>query len=198
MIAAAIPEPKHDALPGVLVALMKGVVYREQTPQLWRDLEAVQAAARDHLRLLSLELLIDEGEGYAYLRQSEVEPGLSDETAPRLVPRRPLGYLVSLLLVLLRKRLALHDAQGGETRLVLSREQMVEMMRTFLPAGPNEAKLVDQIENHIRRVEDLGFLRRMKDDEAVYEVRRILRAFVNADKLAEMEALYREHAGRVG
>jgi len=57
---------------------------------------------------------------------------------------------------------------------------------------------VDQIESHVRRVEDLGFLRRMKDDEAVYEVRRILRAFVNADKLADMEALYREHAGRVG
>jgi hypothetical protein len=198
MNATETPSPTHDALPAVLVALMKGVVYREQSPQLWRDMQNVQAAARDHLRLLSLELLIDDAEGYAYLRQSEVEPGTSDDAAPRLIPRRPLSYPVSLLLVLLRKRLALHDAQGGETRLVLTREQMVEMMRTFLPAGPNEAKLVDQIEGHIRRVEDLGFLRRMKDDEAVYEVRRILRAFVNADKLAEMEAVYREHAGRVG
>lgn len=197
MSATELPSRAHDALPAVLVALMKGVVYREQAPQLWRDMESVQAAARDHLRLLALDLLIDEAEGYAYLRQTDIDPGASEDAAPRLIPRRPLSYPVSLLLVLLRKRLALHDAQGGETRLVLTREQMVEMMRTFLPSGPNEAKITDQIETHIRRVEDLGFLRRMKDDEAIYEVRRIVRAFVNADKLAEMEALYREHAGRV-
>lgn len=192
-------EPaSHDALPAVLVALLKGVVYREQAPALWRDLENAQAAARDHLKLLGFDLILDEAEGYAFLRQTEADATETEEAAPRLIPRRPLSYPVSLLLVLLRKRLALHDAEGGETRLVLTREQMVEMLRTFLPAGPNEAKLADQIERHIGRVEELGFLRRMKDDEAVYEVRRILRAFVNADKLAEFEALYREHAERVG
>lgn len=188
----------HDVLPAVLVALLKGVVYREQAPQLWHDMENVQGAVRDHLKLLGLDLIIDEAEGYAFLRQTETDASEAEEAAPRLIPRRPLSYPVSLLLVLLRKRLALHDAEGGETRLVVTREQITEMMRTFLPAGPNEAKLVDQIERHVSRVEELGFLRRMKDDEAVYEVRRILRAFVNADRLAEFEALYREHAERMG
>jgi hypothetical protein len=98
--------------------------------------------------------------------------------------------------VLLRKRLAQHDAQGAETRLVLAREQVVDMMRTFLAPGSNEAKIEDQIERHIGRVEELGFLRRLSDDEPLYEVRRILRAFVNADWLAELEAVYREHASR--
>lgn len=187
----------HDALPGILVALLKGVVYREQAPEVWRDTLGLQAVARDHLKLLGLELVIDEAEGYAYLRQTGNEGTALEETAPRLIPKRPLSYPVSLLLVLLRKRLALHDAQGGETRLVLTRDQLVEMMRTFLPAAPNEAKLVDQIQRHIARVEDLGFLRQLKDDEAVYEVRRILRAFVNADRLAELETIYREHADRL-
>ena len=104
---------------------------------------------------------------------------------------------MSLLLVLLRKRLAQHDAQGGETRLVLSREQMVDMMRTFLVTGPNEAKAEDQIDRHITRVEELGFLRSLKQDEDLYEVRRILRAFVSADWLAELEAAYRDHAQRL-
>lgn len=187
----------HDVLPGILVALLKGVVYHEQIPEVWRDMLGLQAVARDHLKLLGLELVIDEAEGYAYLRQSETEGTAAEDTAPRLIPKRPLSYPVSLLLVLLRKRLALHDAQGGETRLVLTRDQLVEMMRTFLPAAPNEAKLVDQIQRHIARVEDLGFLRQLKDDEAVYEVRRILRAFVNADRLAEIETIYREHAERL-
>ena len=38
---------------------------------------------------------------------------------------------------------------GGDTRLVLSRDQIVEMVRVFLPEHSNEAKVVDQIETHI-------------------------------------------------
>jgi Domain of unknown function (DUF4194) len=185
-----------NELPSILVGLLKGVVYREQATTLWRDLLNLQGGARDHLRLLGLDLIIDEAEGYAFLRQSDADASGTDEAAPRLIPRRPLSYPVSVLLVQLRKRLAQHDAQGGETRLVLSRGQMVEMMRTFLASGTNEAKLEDQIERHITRVEELGFVRKMKEDEDLYEVRRILRAFVNADWLADLEIAYRDHAQR--
>ena len=184
-------------LPSILVGLLKGVVYREQAPVLWRDLLNLQGAARDHLRLIGLNLIIDDAEGYAFLRQSDLDVVGTDEVAPRLIPRRPLSYSASLLLVLLRKRLAQHDAQGGETRLVLSRDQMVDMMRTFLASGSNEAKSEDQIERQVARVEELGFLRKLKEDDEFYEVRRILRAFVNADWLAELEISYRDHAQRI-
>ncbi|MEO8137183.1 MAG: DUF4194 domain-containing protein, partial [Betaproteobacteria bacterium] len=149
------------------------------------------------------------GEGYAYLRQTTADDaqGMDDagsasdavsaaarEALPRLIARRPLSYPVSLLLVQLRKRLVQHDAQGGDTRLVLTREQIVEMTRIFLPASTNDAKLTDQIERQIARVEELGFLRKATEDGDLYEVGRILRAFVNADWLAELEAVYRAHA----
>ena len=194
---SAMEKAQGNALPAILVGLLKGAVYREQAPELWRDLLNLQDAARDHLRLLGLDLIIDEAEGYAYLRQTDSDTAGTDEVTPRLIPRRPLSYPVSLLLVLLRKRLAQHDAQGGETRLVLSREQMVDMMRTFLPSATNEAKLEDQIERNVARVEELGFLHKMKADEELYEVRRILRAFVNADWLADLETAYRDHAQRL-
>ena len=186
-----------NELPPILVGLLKGVVYRDQSPALWRDLLNLQGAVRDHFRLLGLEPIIDEAEGYAFLRQLDQQGSDQEERLPRLIARRPLSYPVSLLLVLLRKRLAQHDAQGAETRLVLAREQIVDMMRTFLAPGSNEAKVEDQIERHIGRVEELGFLRKLSDDEPLYEVRRILRAFVNADWLAELEAVYREHAARI-
>ena len=32
----------------------------------------------------------------------------------------------------------------------------------FLPEGSNEAKLIDQIETHINKIVELGFLRRLK------------------------------------
>lgn len=186
--------PQRSPLPAVLINLLKAVIYRDQMPELWRDLLNFQGAARDHLRLLAMDLVIDEAEGYAFLRQIETDAADTDNAIPRLIARRPLSYPVSLLLVLLRKRLAQHDAAGGVTRLVLSREQMADMVRTFLPSSTNEAKIMDQIERHIAKAQEFGFLRRLKEDEEVYEVRRILRAFVNADWLAELEAIYRDHA----
>ena len=73
------------------------------------------------------------------------------------------------------------------------------MLRTFLPPGTNEAKLEDQIDRHIERVAELGFLRSVEEEgQTLFEVRRILRAFVNADWLAELESTYRDHAQRLG
>jgi len=95
---------------------------------------------------------------------------------------------------LLRKRMAEFDAGGGDTRLVLSRDEIAELMRVFLPAGSNEARLVDQVDATITKVADLGFLRRLKpagvsaQDRGHYEVRRILKAFVDAQWLAEFDA----------
>lgn len=189
----------RNDLSDALVALLKGVVYSDNTPELWRHLLNLQSGARDHLRLLGLDLIIDEAEGYAYLRQSEGSDDETSDSPRRLIPRRPLSYPVSLLLVLLRKRLAQHDAHGGQTKLVLTREQLIEMLRVFLAAGPNEAKLEDQIDRHIDRVTELGFLRPIKEENAsLLEVRRILRAFVNADWLADLESTYRDHAQRLG
>ena len=98
---------------------------------------------------------------------------------------------------MLRKKLIEQDAAGGETRVILSREQIVDMMRVFLPEGSNEAKTVEQIESHLRKVVDYGFLRRLKGDEERFEVRRIIKALVDADwlgELAEKLETYQAHA----
>ena len=113
--------------------LMKGVVYRDTHDRAWRSLLELQPQARDYVDVLGLQVVIDEAEGYAFLRQRPVDPDDADPL-PRLIPRRALSFHVSLLLALLRKKLAEFDAQGGDTRLMLTREQIVEMVRVFLPA----------------------------------------------------------------
>jgi len=107
---------------------------------------------------MGLQVFIDEAEGYAFLRQRPADPDDADP-APRLIPRHALSFHVSLLLALLRKKLAEFDAQGGDTRLILTRAQITEMIRVFLPATSNEARLMDKIDEHIGKVERLGFLR---------------------------------------
>ena len=172
----------------VLIPLLKGVSYRADDAAHWSALLQLQGRVRDHVAVLGLELMLDEAEGYAFLR-SRPEP--EDESAPRLprlVARRPLSFPVSLLLALLRKKLAEFDAAGGDTRLILSREQVAELLRVFLPEGSNEARLIDQVDAHLNRIADLGFVRRLRGQENTYEVQRILKAFVDAQWLAEFDA----------
>ena len=193
LFSAPAPAAAPD-LSILLIGLLKGVQYREQDESQWAALLNLQARVRDYVAVLNLELVLDEAEGYAFLK-SRPEPAEDDPSPrlPRLIARRPLSFPVSLLLALLRKKLAEFDASGGDTRLVLSRDEMVELVRVFLPDGPNEARLIDQMETTINKVADLGFLRKLKtagsaSGPASYEVRRILKAFVDAQWLVEFDA----------
>lgn len=177
-----------NELSSVVVPLLKGVLYREDNPGLWDSLLHLQASVRDYVAILGLELMFDEAEGYAFLRsrQSEDEDGQS--AIPRLVARRQLSYPVSLLLALLRKKLAEFDAGGGDTRLILSRDEVVELIRIFLPASSNEVKLIDQVDGTLNKIAELGFIRRLRGQGQMIEVRRIIKAFVDAQWLADFDA----------
>ena len=177
-------ETSQDALPRVLITLMKGIMYQESDPRLWQQLLALQAKVRDYVALMGLVLLLDEAEGYAWLRNM---PDQKEKGIPRLVARRQLSYPVSLLIALLRRKLAEADAGSSETRLILSREEIVEMVRTFLPSGTNEARLVDQIDAHLNKIIDIGFVRRLSGQNDMFEVRRIIKAFVDGEWLNEFD-----------
>ncbi len=182
-------------LPLAVTQLMKGVVYRDSHERAWRHVLQLQPQVRDHVAVLGLQVVIDEAEGYAFLRQRPRED--DDPPLPRLIPRRSLSFHVSLLLALLRKKLAEFDAQGGDTRLMLTREQIAEIVRVFLPPSSNEARLTDQIDSYLNKAVELGFLRQAKNAEPVYEVRRILKAFVDAQWLADFDARLAEYAALV-
>jgi hypothetical protein len=178
----------------VLIALMKGITSRDDDPAVWQALLELQARVREYVAVLGLELILDEAEGYAYLRQraaAEGEPELA-----RLVARRQLSYPVSLMLALLRKKLAEFDAGSGESRLILSAEQIADLMRLFLADTANEAKLMDRVDTDIRKIVELGFLRKLRGSEDRFEVRRILKSFVDAQWLGEFDrrlADYKAH-----
>lgn len=184
-----------NALSVVVVSLMKAIADRESDPHLWQSLIGIEARVRDYVACLGLDLVLDEAEGFAYLRQRPAEEGTPE--VPRLVPRRQLGYQVSLMLALLRKKLAEFDATSGEARLILGRNDTVEMMRVFLAETANQVRLSSRIEADINRVVDMGFLRRLRGTDDRFEVRRILKAFVDAQWLADFDrrlAAYRSHA----
>ncbi len=183
----------NSEISSTVVPLLKGVVYQEENPGLWSNLLSRQAKIRDYVSVMGLELILDESEGYAFLRS--IQEG-SDDTAdpvPRLIARRQLSYPVSLMLALLRKKLAELDAGGNETRLILSRDEAAELIRIFLPSGSNEAKLIDQIDSTLNKIAELGFIRRLRGEGQMIEVRRIIKAFIDAQWLADFDQRLAEY-----
>ncbi|MGW0157797.1 DUF4194 domain-containing protein [Mycobacterium sp. NPDC003323] len=181
------------AVAAAIIRLMQGVVYRAADEDTWGTLERLGAGVKDHFATIGVDVVIDDTEGYAYLRSRPEEQG--EEALPRLVRRRALTYNVSLLLVLLRKRLVEFETNGGEGRLVLSTEQIIEMLRLFQAESTNDARVVDQAETTIKKAAELGFLRPLRGQRDHWEVRRILKAYVDAQTLNDFAAKLREYAG---
>lgn len=184
----------------VVIHLLKGVIYNDTDSILWSGLLKLQSKVRDHVRVLGLELIVDEAEGYAFLRSMPDDPDGESYNLPRLVPRRPLSFAVSLMIALLRKKLLEFDSKGGDTRLVLAKEEIVEMLRVFLPTSSNEARIMDQVDSNISKVVDLGFLRQLKSQtskQESFEVKRIIKAFVDAQWLHEFDERLAEYQHRL-
>ncbi|MDY7575965.1 DUF4194 domain-containing protein [Actimicrobium sp. CCI2.3] len=179
--------PDSADLSALVIVLLKGVLYRDGDAGLWNGLLNLQARVRDYVLVLGLELVLDEAEGYAFLRSRSMTEDDDAAKLPRLVARRPLSFPVSLLLALLRKKMAEFDASGGDSRLILERDAIVDLIRLFLPESSNEVRLIDQVDTHINKVVELGFLRKLKVGPPAFEVRRILKAFVDAQWLAEFD-----------
>jgi hypothetical protein len=179
-----------------VVNLLKGPVYRDTHERPWALLLAHRSQVADYVAVLGLQIHVDEAEGYAYLRSRPDDD--ENDDIPRLVARRPLSFPVSMLLALLRKRLAEFDASSADTRLVLSRDQIVEMLRLYLPESTNDVRLVDNIESHINRVVEMGFLRKLRGQDDLYEVRRIIKAYIDGQWLSDFDARLQEYVAELG
>lgn len=189
-------EPQNlsssQALSQVVIRLLRGVLYQQDDPGLWQQMLNLQARVIDYVAVLGLNFHLDEAEGFAWLAAREPEEG--ETPLPRLMSRRQLSFPVSLMIALLRRKLAESDTQGGDLRLILDREDIVNLMRTFLPEQSNEARLVDQIDATINKVAELGFVRRLRKQPDKIEVRRIMVAFVDAQWLSDFDARLRQYS----
>jgi hypothetical protein len=173
-----------EELPGVVTRLFKGVLYAEGDEKLWQSLLGLSSQVRDYVSVLGLDLILDESEGYAFLKSRE-DP---DGTLPRLIPRRQLTFNVSLLLALLRGRMLEFDTNSSEVRLIMTEQDIADMVAVFLPESSNEARIMDRLATDIKKVVELGFLRKLRGQPGTYEVARILKAFVDAQWLEEFDA----------
>jgi hypothetical protein len=171
----------------ILISLLKGIVYSQS--KYWDALLNYEQDVKNYFSDINLDVIIDKSEGYAYLKQKEIDDG--EEETLRLIEKRQLNFHISLLCLLLRKYLIESDNEGASNKVVISRDFIINQMKPFYKETTNEVKQTTQIISIINQVVDKGFLRQMDTEGEQYEVNRIIRAFIDADivksKLEELK-----------
>lgn len=174
------------------VELLRGVVYDDQK-ETWANLVEYENELREYFKVLQLEIFKDDREGYAFLYDARKETDEND-SLPTLVDTRKMSYMQTLLLVFLRKEMLQEDAKGGATKVTIKKERIIQQMQLFFPQGTNQVKERHRIEKAINAIVKLKFLKELGKDGDEYEIRKIIKARITAEELAEVEARLKTYA----
>ncbi len=198
--AAGAPASRGYYEVGTIAAyLLRGVIYRQDNAALWNSLTEQQSKVQDYVMKLGVKLVVDDNEGYAYLRSlTEDEMPDVNHFPPKLMSKRQLSFNVSFMLLLLRHKLVEFDSESnGDTRLVLSYTSLSDLIMTYYGNRSNEVKLQNQIEGIINKIVDLGFLKPLQDKKAkgerYYEIMRILKAYFDAQTISDFKSKILEY-----
>ena len=170
----------------VFIKLLKGPVeYIEGNA--WDKLIQYKTEIIAFLSQLGLSLVLDENDGYAYITHAHLE---EEEAGVIWMQRRALTYEESTLLVLLREMMAefeLSDATHRE--LIKKRREIKEYIELFYKQNASRVKLLKEIDRLINRIEELGFLQMIEDNEKIdeqrFRIRKIIKAKVSSEFLDE-------------
>ena len=184
-------------LSNACISLSKGIITKENKEKVWDTILNYRNQIEDYFRQLGLTLKLYEEEGYCYLQQIE-----DDETDNllKLVPKVPLSLHLSLLLVSLRKYM-LESTANGDEKIVISKEEIFVKMKNYLKETSNEIKQEKEITSYIKKVEDMKFIRKLKNSDNKYEILRLLASFVDAQWLDDLDKRileYKEHIEKGG
>ena len=191
------PLPEFRPWSVAAVRLLQGVVYADDAAA-WDALLAARSPLGEHFGRLGLLLVVDESEGFAYLRppaDDELPPGY--DRLPKLFRRARLSYDATLLCVLLREELRrFEEDEARDERCVAAAGDLFEQWKGFFPAASDEVRLRKGLDAALRALEEMKFVRRLSTEADEWEVRRILKARVPASELENLRAQLLAAAGR--
>lgn len=174
----------------VIIKLLQGPVYIDEK-LVWRDLQSWKSAIQDYFAKIGIELLINEVDGFARIMQPDAEEN-DDNPLPRLMRKQTMNYETTLLCVILREMLEEFDIKSEGTKLFLTQKDIKERIELFYKEQTNKSKLWKELSKPINSLQSIGILKLTREDAVnkdnnQYEVKRILKALVNNDKLEQIK-----------
>ncbi|MFB6455550.1 DUF4194 domain-containing protein [Chitinophaga sp. Hz27] len=183
----------------VFLKLMQGTVYEEER-SYWKDLLSWQTELHKYLQQVGLQLVINEADGFARIVQPESEDG--EKSLPRLMRKAKLTYEATLLCIVLREALEEFDLKGNGTKLFLTQKEIKERLALFFKERHNRSKMLKDLNKPINSLLSIGILRISREDVAnkelqQYEVKRVIKAIVNNEKLEEIKTKLNLHVNPI-
>ncbi|WP_295232055.1 DUF4194 domain-containing protein [Sediminibacterium sp.] len=174
----------------VIIKLLQGPIYVDEK-LVWRDLQSWQSAIQDYFGKIGIQLLINEVDGFARIMQPEPDEN-EENPLPRLMRKQTMNYETTLLCVILREMLEEFDIKSEGTKLFLTQKDIKERIELFYKEQTNKSKLWKELSKPINSLQNIGILKLTRDDAVnkdnnQYEVKRILKALVNNDKLEQIK-----------
>lgn len=189
---------------GALVKLLQGVVYSEEE-KYWGTILLHQVNIARYFAQMQVQLVLNEQEGFAFLRQKINDSDEKESTVPRLIRKRGLTYEQTLLCIMLREWMEEFDAITTESsRLFVTQKDIRERVDVFFKDQTNKSRLLKQLNTIIDQAAGtLGLLKKNREDEmdeenTQYEVRRIVKAMISNELLEEIKAKLTQHLGKDG
>lgn len=174
--------------------LLQGVVYSDDL--YWKDILQYQVNITEYLEKIGIELVVDQPEGFAYIQQMPLD---EDGNTVGLVRRTPMTYEASLICIFLREKL--DDFDIGDhlnNRCLVSHQQLKEDIELFFKEKASFKKFIREIDKHIHRVVEYGFLKMFKpgekNEENLYEIKRIIKAKISSDHIEDFKRKMEEYA----
>lgn len=181
-----------------VLRLMQGVVYIDDT-KYWDEIRANQDPIQRFVSQIGLELVFNPEDGFAYIFQPEAKE-TDEKSLPRLMRTRQLKYEQSLLCILLREALEeLDSASNTSTKLYITKGGIKERIEVFFRDHPNKSRLYKELDVSIDyTIKQLGILKLVQEDELFpdntrYEISRIIKAMITAEKLEDAKLKLFKH-----
>lgn len=184
--------PSRPPYAAAIIKLLQGVVYLDDSH--WHQLQSYLTPIQEYFGKIGLEVRNHEADGFAYLTQPETDPEAESEPLPRLTQRRCLSFPVTMLCVLLREELRQFDASNTTGKPVIGIEKIRDLVQLYQHQSNNEKQFRDKVDSWVNKIKELGFLRKLSGQENKYEIRRIIKAKVDAEALENLKIKLEEHA----
>ena len=180
-------SPEFHELGIPAVHLLRGVLYADEG-DAWEIMLSHQSELSEYFSRIGLILVVDEGEGLAYLRQvndADQLPGY--DKIPRIFRRASLGYDATLLCVLLRDEFRRFEDDDLENeRCVVAIDSLREVWKSFFPSDLDDVQLQRRLMAAFSKLEKLKFVRPFQRDTKHWEVRRILKSRLPLEQLESL------------
>lgn len=173
------------------VKLLQAPVFDDQK-EYWEDLIRYQIELIQYFGKIGLELILDTREGYAFLRQKELD---DKGTTIGLMRRISLTYEQTLVCVLLRDWLEEFERTDTDSRnLYFTSRQFRDRLELFFKEKSNEIKFIRELNKYLNECESWGFIKLIHKhpsdaEENRYELKRIIKARISLDELKHFKEM---------